>query len=150
MRCGAAVFLVLELFVALPYRPFVLACGVPGLGTEETAAIFADEPCSEYAVSAVPSTEGFSSCHLKLHQFPILRWDDSIVGMLDVVLRNFAVVFLHLVLKEVYRKLLLKEGCTFVLFVCKDTLYNGRPPVCLSPWSRYTFLREGLGKVSAS
>ena len=49
----------LELFVALPYRPFVLACGVPGLGTEETAAIFADEPCSEYAVSAVPSTEGF-------------------------------------------------------------------------------------------
>ena len=101
MRCGAAVFLVLELFVALPYRPFVLACGVPGLGTEETAAIFADEPCSEYAVSAVPSAEALSPCHLKLYQLPILRRDDGIVGMLYVVLRNFAVVFLHLVLKEI-------------------------------------------------
>ena len=98
MRCSAAVSLVLELIVALPYRPFVLARGVPGLGSEETAAVFAYKPCAEYAVSTVASAETLSPGNLKLHQFPILRRDDGIVGMLDVVLRNFAVVLFHLVL----------------------------------------------------
>lgn len=94
-------FLILELIVALPHRPLVLVRGVPGLGTEESTAVFADKPCTEYAVSAVPSAEALSPCHLKLYQLPILRRDDGIVGMLYVVLRNFAVVFLHLVLKEI-------------------------------------------------
>ena len=107
MRCGAAVSLVLELIVALPYRPFVLARGVPGLGSEETAAVFADKPCAEYAVSTVASAETLSPCNLELHQFPILRRDDGIVGMLDVVLRNFSVVLFHLVLQEVYREFFL-------------------------------------------
>ena len=40
MLCGAAWFIVLELIVALPYRPLVLTGGVPGLGTEEPATVF--------------------------------------------------------------------------------------------------------------
>lgn len=108
-----------DLIVALPHRPLIFVCRVPGLRTEEPAAVFADKPCSEYAVSAVPPAEGFSPCHLKLHQFPIFRRDNGIVGMLDVVLWNFAVVFLHLVLKEIYREFLL------VTVDNNDTVSNG-------------------------
>ena len=37
----AAWFIILELIVALPYRPLVLTGGVPGLSTEEPSAVFA-------------------------------------------------------------------------------------------------------------
>ena len=107
MRCGTSLLFVLELIVALPYRPFIFIGGVPGLGPEEPSAVFAYKPCSEYAVPAVPSAEAFSPCHFKLNQFPVLGRNDGIMGMLYVVLWNFAVVVFHFVLKEIHRELLL-------------------------------------------
>lgn len=114
MRCGATLIFVLELIVALPYRPLVLVGGVPGLGTEEPSAVFAYKPCSENTVPAVPSAEAFSPCHLKLNQLPVLGRDDGIVGTLNIVLRNFTVVIFHLMLQEVH--------CIFLL--CCDRAVN--------------------------
>ena len=96
-----------ELVIALPDCPFVLVCGVPGLGSVKASTVSADKPCSEHAVAAVLSAELFSPRDFHLHKLPILRRYDGIVRMLDKVLWDFTFIGFHLFLKKVYREGLL-------------------------------------------
>ena len=48
-------------------------------------------------------------------------------------------------LKEIYRKFLLKECRAFVLLVCKDAFHNCGTPFAFPARSRYALLGEGLG-----
>ena len=62
----------------------------------------------------------FASFHLALYEFPHLRFNDGFVVSGDVVLRNFAFVYLVLFGKKVRGKGLLQERIAFVFFVGKD------------------------------
>jgi len=99
-----------KLLVALPDGAAVLAVGVPYLGAVKAAAVAADDAGAKNAVAAVAMAQPLPAHELGLHLVKLLWVDDGLVALLNVILRDLALVDLHLFLQEIYREPLLVEG----------------------------------------
>jgi len=98
---------VVELAVAPPDHPAVLAVGVPYFGAVEVSAVSANNAGREDALTAVPPAQGLAALELSLDRLELLRSNDRRMAVLYIVLRNFALVDLLLLGQEVNRILLL-------------------------------------------
>ena len=106
MGCRA-MSIILELRVALPYRSTVFAGGVPYLGTEVGAAVTANDPRSKNAVPAVTVSDRLAPCKLGLHQLELHGVNNRLMAFFYIILRNLALIGLHLFQQKVDRELLL-------------------------------------------
>ena len=113
MRCFAA-GIVLEFSVALPYYRFVFVRWMPGFRTVKATAVTANDFCTEYAFTTIHSAYGFSAFKFILNRFPLHRVNDGFVWVFNVVLRNFALIYLHFFRKKIYGKFLLQSCRTFI------------------------------------
>lgn len=75
MGCGTF-FVTLELSVALPDHPAVLAGRIPHLEAVETATITTGQSGSKQTVSTVPTAFALAPSNLGLHQIPLVWADD--------------------------------------------------------------------------
>ena len=91
MGCFAFAF-PFELAVALPDNTAVAVGGVPGLGTENIAAVGADDLPGEGAGLMVPVAAVFAPFQLHLNLLPFPRLDDGRVAVLHIVLGDFSLV----------------------------------------------------------
>ena len=150
MGRGAFAF-AFELGVALPYRPLILAVGMPDLGAEVFAAVAAFQLCRERAAAVMAPPQVLPPLYLHLHELPLRRLDDGVMAALHIILRNFPFVRLALLGKEVHRVALLQAGIAFVLFVGKDVLHRPVPPGLLPRGRRDVpvrqIFRNGVGRL---
>ena len=144
---GAARFLTIELFVALPDGAAVLAVGVPDLGTVESAAVAADDAGGENAAAAIAMAQLLAPLILGLHQIKLLRVDDGLVALFNVILRDLALVDFLCFIEEIYRKALLKERRPLVLLICEDRGHRGGSPFRLASRGRDTIRCERLSDL---
>ena len=143
MRCAAAV-LALELPIALPDHTAVLVGAVPYLGAIVFPAIATDDLCREGTQAVVMPPSGFAYRHLRLHLFPLVRVNDRRVALFHYVLRDLALVHLHLLGKEIYRELLLQDRTALVLLVRQDAFNGTALPFDLPARRRDALLRQML------
>lgn len=144
MGCFAFVFS-FEFAVALPNNTAVAVGGVPGLGTENIAAVGADDLPGEGAGLMVPVAAIFAPFHLHLNLLPFPRLDDGGMAVLHIVLGNLPLVDLGFLGEEIHRERLLKQSGALVLFVPQDALHGGPLPDGLFSGSRDTLLRQHGG-----
>lgn len=126
--------LTFELPVALPDHVAVLVSAVPYLGTVVFPTSAADDLCRKWTQAVVMPPSGFTDCHLRLHLFPLVRINDRRVALFHYVLRDLALVHLHLLGKEIHGELLLQDRAALVLLVRQDALNGAALP--------YTATRE--------
>lgn len=117
---SAALFLVVELSVALPDNAAVLAVGVPDLGAVVTAAVATDQPGGEYSAAAVVEAHAFAPSILGLDNIKFMGLDDGLVAPLNPILLDFALVDLPLFTEEINCIAFLKSPPTL------DTALLGR------------------------
>lgn len=125
---GSAFDLIMELVDALPHQAAVFVGGVPGDGRIPRTAITAENFGGERRVAEGSFTAGFAPCKLYLHSVPFLQLDDGRVAFLHIILRNLALVDLHLFLKEVHRIPLLQKCGTLVFFVGENAFHRSLMP----------------------
>ena len=118
----------LKFVVTLPDDPAVTVGGVPGLGTENPAAVGTVDLPGEGAGLTVPIAAVFTPLQLRLHLFPFPRLNDGRVAILHIVLRRFALVDLGFLGEEIHRKGFLKQCGAFVFLVPQGALHGGSLP----------------------
>ena len=116
---------ILELRVALPYRSAVFAGGVPYLGAEIGAAVTAHNPRSKNAVPAVTVSDRLAPGELGLRQLKLHGVNNRFVALFYIILRNLALIELHLFQQKVDCELLLQTGGALLLPVRQNTLNRG-------------------------
>lgn len=134
-----------ELAVALPDNAAVAVGGVPCFGTENIAAVGADDLPGEGAGLMVPVAAVFAPFQFHLNLLPFPRLDDGGMAVLHIVLGNLPLIDLGFLGEEIHRKRLLKQCGAFVLFIPQDALHGGSLPDGLFPGSRDTLLRQHGG-----
>lgn len=118
----------LKFVVTLPDDPAVTVGGVPGLGTENPAAVGTENLPGEGAGLTVPIAAAFTSLQLCLNLFPFPRLDDGRMAVLHIILRNLAFVDLGFLGEEIHRKGFLKQCGAFVFLVSQDALHGSSLP----------------------
>jgi len=117
---GATLFVAVEFMIALPYRAAVFVGGVPDLravpATALTAFYLAGEKVNAAVVAAVLPTPR----QLALYHIENLRLDNSLMVILDVILRNLALVELFLFREEIDGVALLKQRIAAIQQWLKD------------------------------
>ena len=95
-----------ELAVALPDDTAVTVGGVPGFGTENIAAVGADDLPGEGAGLMVPVAAVFAPFQFHLNLLPFPRLDDGGMAVLHIVLGNLPLIdpvsYTHLTLPTIY------------------------------------------------
>lgn len=81
---------------------------VPGLGTVPTAAASALQVPGENVYAALGTLVRTATHHFQLDFLEYLRVNDCLVVVLNVVLRNFAFVYLLLLGEKVHREVILQ------------------------------------------
>lgn len=104
----------LKLGVALPDGAFILAVGVPDLGTEEFPAVPAFQLCGKRPAAVMAPAHIPPALHLHL---PLCRCDDGVMAAFHIILRDLALIHFPLLGKKVHRIALLEPGIAFVLFI---------------------------------
>lgn len=94
----------LKFVVTLPDDPAVTVGGVPGLGTENPAAVGTEDLPGEGAGLTMPIAAAFTSLQLCLDLFPFSRLDDGRMAVLHIILRNLAFVDLGFLGEKIYRE----------------------------------------------
>ena len=118
----------LKFVVTLPDDPAVTVGGVPGLGTENPAAVGTVDLPGEGACLTVPIAAVFTSLQLRLNLFPFPRLDDGRRAVLHIILRNLPFVDLGFLGEEIHRKGFLKQCGAFVFLVPQDALHGSSLP----------------------
>ena len=136
--------LTFELPVALPDHAAVLVSAVPYLGTVVFPTSAADDLCRKWTQAVVMPPSGFTDCHLRLHLFPLVRINDRRVALFHYVLRDLALVHLHLLGKEIHGELLLQDRAALVLLVRQDALNGVALPFDLPARRRDALFRQVL------
>ena len=103
------------LVIAPPDDGLVGVGAVPGLGSEEAAAICANQSAAQRALGAEPARHPAATLQLDLHQIPLFLCHDGRMTVFDVVLGKLAIVFLFPVRQEVGREGLLQQRRAVVL-----------------------------------
>lgn len=96
-----------EFAIALPDHPAVFAGRVPHLGAEEIAAVGTDKPRREDTVPAVFVAQCLAAGHLQLNDLPLVRRDDRLMALLDILLRGLALIRFLAFRQEISRNFLL-------------------------------------------
>ena len=152
MRSFAA-GLPLVLSVASPDHPAVLVGRVPYLRAVPAPALSAADFHRKRAETVLASALGFSFRHFRLHQLPFGFINYPRMAVRDDVLRNLALVFLHLFGKEIDREALLEHSVAAVLFIRQYALDGFILPPCFFPRSRNAgfcqYLRNGVDGFAA-
>ena len=142
----------LEFAVALPDNTAVAVGGVPGFGTENIAAVGADDLPGEGAGLMVPVAAVFAPFQFHLNLLPFPGFDDGGMAVLHIILRDLSLIDLGFLGEEIHRKRLLKQCGAFVLFIPQDALHGGSLPDGLFSGSRDTLIRQhggdGIGGFS--
>ena len=118
--------------IALPDDLPVGVVAVPDLRPVPAAAVAALDLAGENTDRALAVPALFAGGHQGLHHLEGLRIDNGLVVVLDVVLRDFALVGLFLLGQEVDREGLLQQRIALVLFVCEAALDVAGIPVVLT------------------
>ena len=139
-RCAPA--FTLELGVALPDRPFVLAVGVPDLGSEVFPAVAAFQLCRERTAAVMAPPRVLPPLYLRLYELPLRRLDDGVMAALHIILRHLPFVRLALLGKKIHCIALLQAGIAFVLFDRKYVLNRPVPPCFLPRGRGDVFVRQ--------
>lgn len=121
-----------EFVIALPDDLPVGIVAVPDLRPIPTSAVAALDLAGENADRALAVPAFFAGGHQGLHHLECLRIDNGLVVVLDIVLRDFALVGLFLLGQEVDREGLLQQRIALVLFVREDALDVTGVPVVLA------------------
>ena len=87
---------------------------------------------------------GFANRHLGLHLLPLIRINDRRVTLFHYVLRDLALVHLHLLGKEIHGELLLQDRAALVLLVRQDALNGAALPFDLPARRRDALSRQVL------
>jgi len=124
-------YFALELMVALPYHTAVLAVGVPHLGTEPLSAITAENSTGKRTLRRGATCGFLSPAKLSLYHIPRFGIDDGGIAVFHIILRNLALVDLHLLGEVVGGEGLLKSSIALVLFVCKNAFHGADLPSLL-------------------
>ena len=77
---------------------------MPDLRAEIAAAVAADDTCRQHVFSAVLPADCFSAQDLRLHGIPLVRRNDRLVAVFDIVLRNFPVVVFAFTGEKIHRE----------------------------------------------
>ena len=101
-----------ELAVALPDNTTVAVGGVPGLCSENIAAVGADDLPGEGAGLMVPVAAVFAPFHLHLNLLPFPGFDDGGVAVLHIVLGNLSLIDLGFLGEEIHRERLLEQNAS--------------------------------------
>lgn len=107
MGCGTFP-LSFELGVALPDGAPILGVRMPDLGPIEGTAVATDDAGGKNPIAAIFPAQGFPSGELGLDQIPLLPINNSRVAILNIILRNLALIYLGDLVEEVYGVSLLK------------------------------------------
>ena len=86
-----------------------------------------------------------ADCHFILHLLPLVRVYDGRMAFFHNVLRDLALVHLHLLGEEIHRELLLQNGAALVLLVREDALDGAGLPLGLSARRRDALCRQVVG-----
>lgn len=124
------------------HLPLVFAVGMPDLGTIIAAAIPTDDAGGENAAATVVEAQFFPPGKLSLHQIKLLRVDDRLMALFDVVLGNLALIDLPLFVQKIHGKALLKKCRALVLFICENGGYCGGTPGSFARGRRDAIRRE--------
>lgn len=135
----------LELAVALPDDSAVAVGGVPGLSSENIAAIPTDDLPGKGAGLTVPIAAVFAPFQLRLHLLPCPRLDDGGVAVLHIVLGNLSLIDLGFLGEKIHREGLLEQSGAFVLFISQNALHGGSLPNGLFPGSGDSLFRQHGG-----
>lgn len=106
----------LELGVALPYRPFILAVELPDLGAKVFTKI-AFQLCREWIVAVIAPFQILSPLYLHLHELPLCRINDGTITTLYNNTMAFLFIRLAPLRKGIHRVALLQTGISFILFI---------------------------------
>lgn len=87
-----AFFIPLEFAIALPDRAAVFTGGVPHLCPVNLTAITADQLSGKGTIALGAPGAVFASGKFQLNSLPFLRTNDGRMAVLDIVLRNLALV----------------------------------------------------------
>ena len=82
--------------------------------------------------TAVPTPAAVSPCQLLLYQFKLCRSDDGFVVALHIILRDFTLVLLFLLGKEVHGVGFLQERIALVLLIGEDAANRSGIPFVLA------------------
>ena len=115
--------------VAAPDRGPVLVGRVPCLPAVPSAAVAALDLGAENAGAAVRPAYGFPALDFLLNGLPLVRVDDRLVAVLDIVLRHFALIDFSLLGQKICRKTLLKQCRPAILLVLQDAVHRGCAPL---------------------
>lgn len=116
-----------ELAVALPDNTAVTVGGVPGLGTENPAAVGTKDLPGEGAGLTVPTAAAFTLLQLCLDVFPFPRLDNGRVAVLYIILWHFSLVDLFPICKNIFTviriyNIYFKNIVCLNNFLCKDII----------------------------
>lgn len=134
-----------ELAVALPDNTAITVGGVPCFGTENIAAVGADDLPGEGAGLMVPVAAIFAPFQFHLNLLPFPGLDDGGMAVLHIVLGNLPLVDLGFLGEEIHRERLLKQSGTLVLFIPQDALHGGPLPNGLLTGGGNPLLRQHGG-----
>lgn len=125
---------------------------IPGYPSEVTAAVPADKSFRKRVFAGEAATVGLGFLGVGRHlAFPTGDFflnlikhfprDDGRMIILDVVLREFSVVFLDLAFNEICRIGFLQQDITHILLILQDALDGFRAPVLIAggSWDTHAF-----------
>ena len=118
--------------VALPDNLPVGVVAVPDLRPVPAAAVAALDLAGKDADRALAVPALFAGGHQGLHHLEGLRIDNGLMIILDIVLRDFALIGFFLLGQEVDCEGLLQQRIALVLFIYEDALDVAGVPVVLA------------------
>ena len=122
---------------------------MPDLSPEKASAFAADDSGGKQVCRTVMAVKRLTPSDFQLNAVVFERINDCFVTMLNVILRNLALIDLHSFFQEVDCEGFLEKGGAFVFLVLQDA-HNGRGlPLLFPARSGNTRLCQCLGNVRA-
>ena len=140
----------LEFAVALPDDPAVTVGGVPGLGTENPAAVATEDLPGEGAGLTMPIAAVFAPLQLHLNLFPFPRLDNGRMVVLHIIPRNLAFVDLVFLGEEIHRKGLLKDGIAHIFFIFENAADGSQFPSLTLPRRGHAIVHQNPTNIRAA
>ena len=122
----------LVLPVTAPYPRTIGICTVPDIAAVIRAAFPAHNSVGKYAGCTGMSALLLATPQFVLDKVKYFLRDNRRMAVLDIVLRNFSLIRLLFLLKEIYCERLLQQGISFVLFICQNGLHRAALPLFLA------------------
>ncbi len=100
----------------------IFGAAVPDLSTIVSAALSTNNLCGEGTAPMKMTAVWTSALDFVLHQLEGIRIDNGWVRVLDVILRDLAIIFLDSFGEEIYGVGFLEQGVAFVFLILAEIL----------------------------